>query len=78
MTGITIRSNDFHSPRSFEYASPILNLQVRQARQWGLLVPLNTIMFLYIYIKKRLNLMSSKCNKLNVHKIFNTNENHNG
>ena len=43
MTGLMIRSNDFHSPRSFEYTSLILNLQVSQARQWGLLVPLNTL-----------------------------------
>ena len=35
MIGLMIRSNDFHSPRSFEYSSPILNLQVGQARQWG-------------------------------------------
>ena len=47
MTGIMIRSNDYHSPRSFEYTSPILNLQVGQARQWGaLLVSLNTLMLL--------------------------------
>ena len=77
MTGliiVMIRSNDFHSPRSFDYTSPILNLQVGQARQWGLLhvVPLNTLMLLL----KRLNLMSSKCNRLTLHKIFNTNENH--
>ena len=80
MTGIMIRSkpsNDFHSPRFFENTSPILNLQVGQARQWGLLVSLNTNMFLNKEKKKRLNLMSLKCNKLNVHKILNTNENHN-
>ena len=45
-----IRSNDFHSPRSFEYTSPNLNLQVGQARQWGLLVSLNTLM--NVIIKK--------------------------
>ena len=27
VTGLMFRSNDFHSPRSFEYTSPILNLQ---------------------------------------------------
>ena len=73
--GLMIRSNDFHSPKSFEYTSLILNLQVGQARQWGLLVPLNNLMLLY---KKRLKLMSLKCNKLNLHNLFNTNENHIG
>ena len=70
MIGLMIRSYDFHSPRSFEYTSPILNLQVDQARQWGLLVSLNTLIR---YYKKRLKLMRSKCNKSNLHKMFNTN-----
>ena len=53
MIGLMIRSNDFHSPISFEYTSPILNLQVGQARQWGLLVPLNTLMLL-AHLSRRL------------------------
>ena len=46
MIGLMIKSNDFHSPRSFEYTSPILNLQAGQARQWGLLVRLKKLMLL--------------------------------
>ena len=74
MTGIMIRSNDFQSPISF-------NTHHRfkfTGRPSEIMGAISSPKYYHVIIKKRLNLISSKFNKLNLHKLSNTNENHNG